>query len=41
MSDSTIRIFRGGLARASVNHLAAIRAAVEAAGVEFTNGDRA
>jgi transcriptional regulator with XRE-family HTH domain len=40
MSDSTIRNFEEGWRVPSVNHLAAIRAALEAAGVEFTNGDQ-
>jgi transcriptional regulator with XRE-family HTH domain len=38
LSESTIRDFEKGRRIPGVNNLAAIRAALEAAGVEFTNG---
>jgi hypothetical protein len=40
MADSTIRSFEEGWRALSVNRLASIRAALEAAGVEFTNGNQ-
>jgi hypothetical protein len=40
LSDSTIRKFEDGRCVLSVNNLAAIRTALEAAGVEFTNEDQ-
>lgn len=39
LSESTIRDFEKGRRTPSVNNLAAIRAALEASGVEFTYGD--
>ena len=38
LSESTIRDFEKGRRVPSVNNLTAIRAALESAGVEFTNG---
>jgi hypothetical protein len=40
VSESTIRNFEEGLRVLPANYIAAIRAALEAAGVEFTNGDQ-
>lgn len=40
LGEGTIRKFEEGLCAPSVDKLAAIRAALEAAGVEFTNGAR-
>jgi len=40
LSESTIRDFEKGRRIPSPNNLAAIRSALEAAGVEFTNGGR-
>jgi len=40
LSESAIRNFEVSLRVPSVDRLAAIRAALEAAGVEFTNGER-
>jgi transcriptional regulator with XRE-family HTH domain len=40
LSESAIRNFEESLRAPSVDKLAAIRAALEAAGVEFTNGMR-
>jgi transcriptional regulator with XRE-family HTH domain len=40
LSESTIRDFEKGRRVPTVNNLAAVRAALEAAGVEFTNGDQ-
>ena len=39
-SETTISKFEEGLCVLSVDKLAAIRAALEVAGVEFTNGDQ-
>jgi transcriptional regulator with XRE-family HTH domain len=39
LSETTTRQFEEGLRALSIDKLAAIRAALEAAGVEFTNGD--
>jgi transcriptional regulator with XRE-family HTH domain len=39
VSETTISKFEEGLCVPSVDKLAAIRAVLEAAGVEFTNGD--
>jgi transcriptional regulator with XRE-family HTH domain len=41
LSESTIRDFEKGRRVPSPNNLTAIRSALEAAGVEFTNGDQA
>lgn len=38
LSESTVRDFEKGRRVPSVNNLAAIRAALEAAGIEFING---
>jgi transcriptional regulator with XRE-family HTH domain len=40
LGESTIRDFEKGRRAPRPHNLAAIRAALEAAGVEFTNGDR-
>jgi transcriptional regulator with XRE-family HTH domain len=40
LSESTIRDFEKGRRVPVINNLTAIRAALEAAGVEFTNGDQ-
>jgi transcriptional regulator with XRE-family HTH domain len=40
LSESTIRDFEKGRRVPAINNLTAIRAALEAAGVEFTNGDQ-
>jgi transcriptional regulator with XRE-family HTH domain len=40
LSESTIRDFEKGRRVPTVNNLTAIRSALEAAGVEFTNGDQ-
>jgi transcriptional regulator with XRE-family HTH domain len=40
LSENTIRNFEEGRRTLSANHLAALRDALEAAGVEFTNGKR-
>lgn len=40
LSESTIRDFEKGRRVPSINNLAAIRQALEAAGVEFINDDR-
>jgi len=40
LSESTIRDFEKGRRVPSINNLAAIRTALEAAGVEFINDDR-
>jgi transcriptional regulator with XRE-family HTH domain len=40
LSESTIRDFEKGRRQPSPNNLGAIQRALEAAGVEFTNGDR-
>jgi hypothetical protein len=40
LSESTIRDFEKGRRVPSINNLAAIRRAREAAGVEFIDGDR-
>ena len=40
LGEGTIRNFEEGRRILSANNLAAIRAALEAAGVEFTNGDQ-
>ena len=40
LSESTIRNFEEGLRVLPANDLAAVRAALEAAGVEFTNGEQ-
>jgi transcriptional regulator with XRE-family HTH domain len=40
LSESTIRDFEKGRRIPSINNLAAIRRAVEAAGVEFIDGDQ-
>ncbi|WP_035984151.1 helix-turn-helix transcriptional regulator [Bradyrhizobium sp. STM 3843] len=40
LSESTIRDFEKGRRIPSVNNLAAIRRALEAAGVEFIDGDQ-
>lgn len=39
LNENAIRNFEDGLRILPANDLAAIRAALEAAGVEFTNGD--
>jgi transcriptional regulator with XRE-family HTH domain len=40
LSESTIRDFEKGRRVPAINNLTAIRSALEAAGVEFTNGDQ-
>jgi transcriptional regulator with XRE-family HTH domain len=40
LSESTIRDFEKGRRVPSINNLTAIRAALESAGVEFTNGEQ-
>lgn len=40
LSESTIRDFEKGRRTPSVNNLAAVRRALEAAGVEFIDGDQ-
>ncbi len=40
LGEGTIRRFEEGVYQPSVDKLAAIRSALEAAGVEFTNGDQ-
>ena len=40
LSESTIRDFEKGRRLPTANNLAAIRTTLEAAGVEFTNGDQ-
>jgi transcriptional regulator with XRE-family HTH domain len=40
LSESTIRDFEKGRRVPAINNLTAIRAALEASGVEFTNGDQ-
>jgi len=40
LSESTIRDFEKGRRIPSINNLAAIRRALEAAGVEFIDGDQ-
>jgi transcriptional regulator with XRE-family HTH domain len=40
LSESTIRNFEEGPRVLTPNYIAAIRAALEAAGCEFTNGDQ-
>jgi transcriptional regulator with XRE-family HTH domain len=40
LSESTVRDFEKGRRVPSINNLAAIRRAIEAAGVEFIDGDQ-